>query len=73
MQNKIESFKCLNLDCNYEYMGFSGPAQGPNKDRPNYCPKCKSIYVKWVNWEKDWWYDIERNEWKRKMHVETIV
>lgn len=62
MRNTTESFKCLNLNCNYEWMGVSGPTM---------CRKCKSIYVQWVSWEKNWFFDVEKNEWKYKCHVES--
>jgi rRNA maturation endonuclease Nob1 len=37
----IAKYRCCK--CNYEYDGISGP-QNP-------CPRCGSLYLKWINYE----------------------
>lgn len=39
--NSKAHFRCL--DCGYEYWTIPGPTE---------CPKCRHIWVKWVNYEE---------------------
>jgi len=55
-----EFYKCLDEKCQYEFTReFPGPI---------ICPKCKNLYVKWVNFYIDWECD-ERGNWNRKDEV----
>lgn len=37
----MAKFRCLK--CGYKYQSFPGPTQ---------CPKCNSLYVKWINYKE---------------------
>ncbi len=62
---KTETYRCMNSECKHEYKGIPGIVQ-LDLDA-NHCPKCNSIYVEWVNFQKDWYCEEKNNwVWKRR-------
>jgi len=55
---KVETFKCMNEQCGFQWTGEAGPGKGN-------CPKCDSVYYEWTNFNSDWELN-EDNHWKRK-------
>ena len=53
---KTESYKCMNPLCGSEFKAGPGMVT---------CHGCRSIYVRWVNFEADWEINSE-NYWVRK-------
>lgn len=55
-KKKMETYKCLNVQCKHDFTGKPGPIP---------CPKCKHRYVEWVSFKL--WNWNKKDLWHRKI------